>query len=342
MAKLDIDFTLLDESVVRYGFRALMSGGDLEEFKANPVMLLQHNRPTSYAGKDDIMLPIGCWYDIRIEGNKLLAKPDFDDDDELAQRVQKKVEKKYLNAVSVCIDPVAVSDDPALMLAGQTLPTFTKWGILESSIVDIPNCKNALAIRNSAGNRIMLSGTPDQETVDYLKTLSTNNTMDRKLLCAKLGLDENATDAQISDALVAVKLAAANGTELSTENATLKAEVIRLKAEQETAKIESLVDGAIEGMKLTAGDREKYIKLAKADFDTTKEVLDGMKPYQSIETQLSGDNAPNAAELEGMLKLSGKDLYMQGKLERLQAISPEQFKLKYKEAFGVEFPAAGK
>lgn len=339
MAKLDIDFTLLDDSVVRNGFRALMSGGDIEEFKKNPVMLLQHNRPKEYAGADDIMLPIGAWYDIRIDGNKLLAKPDFDDDDELAIKVQKKVEKKYLNAVSVWIDPFTVSDDPATMLPGQTLPTFTKWGILEASIVDIPNCKNALAIRNSAGNRITLSGTLDKATAEYLKTLTTQKTMDRKLLCAKLGLDENATDAQISEKLVADKNAIEASALLATENTNLKTEITRLKTEAETAKVEGLVDAAITASKLTATDREKYIKLAKADFDTTKEVIDGLKPYKSIESQLSA-GGENKAELDELVKLSGKELYVQGKLERLQALSPEQFKLKYKEAFGIEFPSA--
>lgn len=340
MAKLDIDFTLLDDSVVRNGFRALMSGGDLDDFKRNPVMLLQHNRPSEYANTDDIMLPIGAWYDIRIEGNRLMAKPDFDDDDELALRVQKKVEKKYLNGVSVWIDPLSVSDDPDIMLPGQTLPTFTKWGILEASIVDIPNCKNSLAIRNSAGKRITLSGALDKDTVEYLKTLSTKKTMDRKLLCAKLGLNENATDAEISEKLVADKKAVDASTQLSAENANLKTEITRLKTEAETSRVEGLVDAAINANKLTAKDREKYIKLAKADFETTKEVIDGLKPYKSIEAQLSA-GTENKAELDALVKLSGNELYVQGKLERLQALSPEQFKLKYKEAFGVEFPGAG-
>lgn len=344
MAKLDIDFVLMDESVVMYGFRSLMTGAKLDGFKKNPVMLLMHSRALANFNplEDEVVLPIGKWYDIRIEKDKLLAKPDFDDDDPFAIKIQKKVEKGYLNAASIWIDPVATSDDPELAISGQRGPTITEWGVLEASIVDIPNCHNALAIRNSAGKKIALNGNAgeDKEIINYLQTLSTNknNNMDRKLLCAKLGLDENATDAQISDALVAFKLAATNNTQLTTENKNLKDEVIRLKAEQETAKIEALVDGAINATKLTAGVREKYIKLATADFATTKELIDEMQPYKSIEQRLNGSDETNKAELEGLLKLSGHQLYMEGKLERLRDISPEQFKLKYKEAFNCDAP----
>lgn len=347
MAKLDIDFILIDESVVMNGFRALMNGSKLEAFKKNPVMLFMHNRAQAgfNALEDDAVLPIGKWYDIRVQGNQLLAKPDFDDDDDFALKIQNKVEKGYLNAASIWINPIATSEDESLALAGQRGPTITEWGVLEASIVDIPNCQNALAIRNSAGKKIALSGNTgdDTDVINFLKTLSTdkNKNMDRKLLCAKLGLEENATDAQISDALVAMKLAATNGTQLSAENKTLKDELIKLKADQEKAKIESLVDTAIKDTKLTADVRDKYIKLATADFDTTKELIDGMKPYQSIEQKLNA-GSDNKEEVEGLLKLSGHELYMTGKLERLRDLNPDQFKLKYKEAFGVELPEAGK
>ena len=45
-----LTFVLHDESVNTYGFRMLTSGANLEEFKKNPVMLLNH---------DDYSLPIG-------------------------------------------------------------------------------------------------------------------------------------------------------------------------------------------------------------------------------------------------------------------------------------------
>lgn len=48
------------------------------------------------------------------------------------------------------------------------------------------------------------------------------------------------------------------------------------------------------------------------------------------------------AELAELLKFSGSELYYNGKLERLKELSFSHFKVKYKEAFGVEYtgPAA--
>lgn len=165
--------------------------------------------------------------------------------------------------------------------------------------------------------------------------------MDTKFLAAKLGMSDTATETEIAAKLSAVLMANKNAETLKTENDTLKNEVIKLKADQDNAKIETLVQGAIDAKKLIAGDKERYVKLAKADFDTTKEIIDAMKPYDGMESRLKGggDSETNALELEQLLKLSGKELYMQGKLERLQALSEPHFKLKYKEAFGVDYKA---
>lgn len=337
MAKLNIDFILIDESVVMNGFRALMKGAQLASFKANPVMLFLHNRATGDNATELVILPIGKWYDIRIDGNKLLAKPDFDDNDEFALKIQSKVDGGYLNGASIWLDPLAASDDSALMLPGQLGPTITKWGVLEASIVDIPNCRNALAIRNSAGKKIALSADTDSEINNYLKSLIPKKSKMLKLLAVKLGLPDTATEEEVANKLAAVQSEAANVLSFKTENQQLKDKIVELNAAATSAKVEALIDGAISANKLAAGDREKYLKLAKADFDTTKELIDGMKPYKSIETQLSATTESNAGELAELTKLSGTDLWKQGKLERLQKLSAEQFKLKYKEAFGVEY-----
>ena len=330
------------------GFRALMSGAKLEGFKANPVMLLMHNRATPGllgAIDNDVMLPIGMWYDIRVEGNKLLAKPDFDDADPFAQKVQSKVEGGYLKGASIWIEPTKASDDAQLRLTGQSGPTVTEWGVLEASIVDIPNCRNSLAIKNSSGNKIVLSGNAgaDKEANEFLLSLiDKKNTMDKTLLCATLGLDANATDAQITEKLAALQTASVESVQLTAQNKTLGDEIVRLKKEATDKAITDLVDGAVTAKKLAAGDREKYVKLATADFATVKELIDAMKPYESIESKLSGTGKTSTEQLElaELLKLSAEEMYMTGKLSRLKELDIEQFKLKYKEALGVEFKEA--
>jgi hypothetical protein len=349
MARLDIDFILIDESVVQYGFRVLMAGLDLEGFKKNPVMLFMHSRAESGclsgALDKDAVLPIGKWYDIRKDGDKLLAKPEFDDDDDFAQRIEKKVKKGYLNAASISLEPIAVSDEEDLKLAGQRGPTVTKSSIGEASIVDMPNCKNALAIRNSAGRNITLSASEEStEALSYLTSLIQTDNMDRKLLATKLGLPENASDADISAKLTAVMGEAAKITDINAEVVKLKGDKQELETklsglenEAKEAKVNNLVDGAIAAKKLTAADRDKYVKLAKADYETTKELIESMKGFDGLQNTLSGSSSDtNNVELQELVKLTGRELYMQGKFERLQQLSAAHYKVKYKEYFGSE------
>jgi hypothetical protein len=232
------------------------------------------------------------------------------------------------------------------MLPGQYLPTFTKWGLLEASIVDIPNCRNSLAIRTAAGKKIKLGADVNEPDLkEYLNTITKHKTQNmevvKKLVCEKLGLDENSSDTVIGEKLSAVLGAQTENTKLAAENIRLSTALVNFQKEAGEKKVTDLVDAAVDAKKLAAGDRDRYVKLATADFETTKEVLDAMVPYESIETKLgaTGHTATDKLELDGLVKLSGHELYMGGKLERLRALDEEQFKLKYKEALGIEYKA---
>lgn len=338
LMKLDIDFILIDESEVMNGFRVLMSGAQLDTFVANPVMLFMHNRPSSIFGADDnVILTIGKWYDVRVQGSQLLAKPDFDDEDEFAQKIQNKVQKGYYNGASIWLNPIATSDDQADMLPGQSGPTVTKWSLFEASIVDIPNCQNALAIRDSEGTLLQLSERNhknDEKVISYLKTfLPKNNTdMDLKEIALKLGLQETATDAEVNSKLTAMSDNATKLAALQTQNQNLQNEIDQLKINSEKLRNEGLVDGAIKAKKVVAGDRDKYVKLAAADFETTKALLDGMKGYESVEGKLG---AGNNAQLEWLSK-SWDELDKDNKLAILKTNFPDDYKRKFKEKFGVE------
>ena len=87
-----LTFVLHDESVNTYGFRMLTSGANLEEFKKNPLMLLNH---------DDYSLPIGRWENIRVEGGKILADAVFDEGDARAAEVKRKVENDFIRMASI-------------------------------------------------------------------------------------------------------------------------------------------------------------------------------------------------------------------------------------------------
>lgn len=84
-----------------------------------------------------------------------------------------------------------------------------------------------------------------------------------------------------------------------------------------------MVDEAIRTGTLKKEDKEVYTRLAVSDFDTTKEVI-----YCTHS---------NSLELDELLKLSGYQLYMTGKLERLKELSEDYFKLKLKELDKFDF-----
>ena len=85
-------FVLHDESVNTYGFYMLTAGCDLEAFRRNPIMLLNH---------DDWAAPIGKWANVRIEGDRILADAVFDMGDPRAAEIARKVKEGFLSACSV-------------------------------------------------------------------------------------------------------------------------------------------------------------------------------------------------------------------------------------------------
>lgn len=155
-------------------------------------------------------------------------------------------------------------------------------------------------------------------------------------LMATLGLTAD-SDQSAAEAVIATMAAKAAKVEtLNAELTTAKETIQSFEANAVNAKAEKLVDDAIAARKIVAGDREKYLRLAKADFEGTESLVNDLKPYMSIADQItSGDS--NAAELAELVKMSGRDLHMKGKFERLKQLNMAEFKNKYKEYFGQDY-----
>lgn len=157
-------------------------------------------------------------------------------------------------------------------------------------------------------------------------------------LMATLGLTAD-SDQSAAEAVIATMAAKAAKVEtLNAELTTAKETIQSFEANAVNAKAEKLVDDAITARKIVAGDREKFLRLAKADFEGTESLVNDLKPYMSIADQItSGDS--NAAELAELVKMSGRDLHLNGKFERLKQLNIAEFKNKYKEYFGSEYKA---
>lgn len=143
MPKSTKKFILSNSEKNQHGFILLTSGADLSQFKKNPIMYWMHQYPDN--NSDNAAMPIGFWSDISIEGDNIVAYPNFDDNDELALKIYNKVEHGTLRACSV-----GASVDKSSLTEVNGVPTYTKWLMLECSIVDRGANPNAVVLSFSS------------------------------------------------------------------------------------------------------------------------------------------------------------------------------------------------
>lgn len=318
-------FTLHDESVNTYGFRMLTSGANLAEFRKNPVMFLNH---------EDHELPIGRWENIRIEQGRILADALFDEEDPRAQQVKAKVDKGFLRAASVGTwAPEEFSDAEDLKFPGQTGPTITRWTLREASVVTIGANHNALAMYDrSTGTRIDL--VDSKSLVRLMDTTTTkHNTNMFKTLKSILRLQDATSD---EDVMTAVKDAVAEKERLEAENKSLKDAADKAAAErrqQQQVEATALVDAAVRDGRINAPGREGFLKFFDRDFEAAKASLEAIPARPSIAAQVGKNDTVDLKDFAG----SWDELFRADRLQELKDKSPELFKQKFKERFGVDY-----
>lgn len=321
-------FTLHDESVNTYGFRMLTSGSNLEEFKKNPVMLLNH---------DDWSMPIGRWEDIRIEGGRILADAVFDEDDPRAAEVMRKVDEDFIRMASIgAWPPEETSDAYDLMLPGQTGPTVTRWTVREASIVTIGANHNALAFYDRKDGKIisMDKGADLVRLMDEHSHNQKRNKMGK--LTELLNLRDDANEQSIADAVSSI---IKDRDRLKSENKTLSDAIDRINTEKkESQKKEAveLVDAAIRDGRYDAKGRDSLLALFDKDFAGAKAMLESIPARKSVQAQIQSAAGSENTELADLSKMSWNELDKGEKLARLKDLSPEIYRSKFKERFGVE------
>lgn len=325
-----ITFILHDDSVNTYRFRMLTAGANLDEFRRNPVMFLHHN---------DYDLPIGRWENIRVEGSQILADAVFDELDDQAMKVKGKVDRGFIRMASIgAWAPEEKTEDPAMMLPGQTGPTVTKWTVREASIVAIGANHNALRLYNrSTGELIDLSDTDAvPRLMDDLPIKKNDNMSTLKTI---LNLQDNASDADIETAVQNLQqenesLKQANAT-LEDENKRLKDEANNAEAQRQQAqKAEAvqLVDAAVRDGRLDASGKDAFIALFDADFERAKATLNAIPKVKSVVSQIE----ESQVELKDFVSKSWNELDRAGLLPKLKDAAPEIYAQKFKAEFGTE------
>lgn len=325
-----ITFILHDDSVNTYRFRMLTSGANLDEFRRNPVMFLHHN---------DYDLPIGRWENIRVEGSQILADAVFDELDDQAMKVKGKVDRGFIRMASIgAWAPEEKTEDPAMMLPGQTGPTVTKWTVREASIVAIGANHNALRMYNrSTGELIDLSDT--DAVLRLMDDLSIKKNDNMSTLKTILNLQDNASDADIE---TAVQNLQQENESLKQTNATLEDENKRLKDEADKAETQrkemqkteavKLVDAAVRDGRLDASGKDAFIALFDTDFERAKATLNAIPKVKSVVSQIEEQQV----ELKDFVSKSWNELDRAGLLPKLKDAAPEIYAQKFKAEFGTD------
>ena len=317
-------FVLHDESVNTYGFRMLTSGANLEEFKKNPVLLLNHS---------DYTLPIGRWENIRIEGTQILADPVFDLNDPQGREAERKVREGFLRAASIgAWPPEEKSTDPALMLPGQSLPTVTKWTVREASICTIGANHNALAFYDRATEQLINMSVQDA-VVKLMDNIHSPNST-RMTLNQILNLADTASEA---DQQAAVRNLQADNERLKGENKTLSDAIDKVnqqKKEAQKAEALALVDAAVKDGRISASGKVTFIALFDKDFESAKLTLSAITPRQSVHRQMNTGAAAKVELAEYFKSKTWDELDRAGKLLALKDNYPDLYAEKFQERYG--------
>lgn len=321
-------FVLSEESVNSYGFRVLTAGIDLTNFEKNPIMLWNHTR--SYSDKNNVILPIGKWENIRVEEGALKADAVFDKEDEFAASISRKVDKGMINMCSIGFEITEESDSPEHILPGQRRMTVTKCRLREASITDIGSNYNSISLYDKDGKVIELTAGGDCPIGILKDSLIKNNNNEKfdnmKMIALKLGLPETATEAQLIaeiDKLLKVK------EELTTKNETIKNLQEAAKGVEKKA-IQDMVNAAVSCKKLTADKVAHFIQLGEAvGAEKLKATLEAISPAVKPSSFIAASSGSDGKQKK-YSELSSDELI------HLRNNDTNTYKALYKEEFGFE------
>lgn len=305
-------FILSDESVNSYGYRVLTAGMSLSRFKRNPVMLYSH---------DDMVLPIGRWENVRVDGGRILADAVFDEGDDFAVEVKRKVDAGLLRCCSIGFMIKTVAD------GADGVPEVTESELMEGSICAVGSNPNARKLsgmgsgwaagptRLKAGCRCKVThGETDKRmTVNNLKTSNEMNEQEQ----ARMEQLESQV-AQLTQ----------ENQSLTSERDTLR-DTVRAARE---AEIEGLLSAAVQDGRIEESGKEAWRALLTADLENAKKSLQSLHARQSLSAVLE--------EQKGKGEYAGRswdELDKAGLLSGYKQNDPEGFKALYKRTFGVEY-----
>lgn len=299
---------ITNSSLNAYGTRLITAGGDIEQYLRNPVLLYMHRR-------GDV---IGLVKDIKVEGDEITGELVFDEASDLSVKAKKQYEFGSLRMVSAGVDILELSEDPELLVTGQTRPTVSKWKLVEVSLVDIGANDDAITLYRNG--RTLELGKDGYNPLPIINTQTKEPIMELKQLALQLALPENATEEQ-----VLAKIGELNAAKQERDTLRTEKEQLTLSA------ITAAVDAAIGEKRLNADKKQQFIELGKkVGLEDLKSTLAAMAPAQKASNFI---NPASADTVNAYKKLSDVP---SDKLLELRSEDPETYKALYKAEYGVE------
>lgn len=284
---------------------------NVEQYQRNPVLLYMHERGNV----------IGYVKDLKVEDGEVTGELMFDEASELSVRCKKQYEFGSLKMVSAGLDILETSEDPELLVQGQTRPTVTKSKLFEVSLVDVGSNDDAIVLQKD-GKKITLG----KDSECPLPLLNNNNQnqkqMEQKMVAMQLGLPATATEAEINAKLDELKAAKEENERLQQKNAALT-----------LASITAAVEKAVGEKRITPDKKDEFINLGKeVGQEKLESILSAISPQMKLSSVI-GHQGGAATEPTTYKKLSDVP---SGQLTTLRKEQPDEYKRLYKEEYGME------
>jgi ATP-dependent Clp protease protease subunit len=160
-----------------------------------------------------------------------------------------------------------------------------------------------------------------------LTAIGITGATDQTAVDAKIA-DLVAKSAKVDDLTSQLTTATTKLTEKETELATIQATHIK-------AQVSTILSDATREKKITVEMRNVLATQYETNPEGLKALVATLKPFESIvkTTEITDVQKTEVAEL---MKMSGLELFNNGKLDRLKELNADGYKVKYKEAFGSE------
>lgn len=315
-------FILNDDAVQNsYGFFILTSGGKLDRFKSNPVMLSDH------VNKNENV--IGNWKNLEVVNGLIQAEPNFDVDRPIGLEISGQVERDFIKGASMGILP----NWDSLERVGDKL-ILKEWELVEASIVPVPSNRNSIAIYSVDGKLLEESeiqtlclSVASEKPQEKLKINNMKKIILSVACLMALSFKDQPTDGlDVSEVEVKVLGLAAEVSALKAENESLKLAAQTAKdaqAAEAKSRITTKVELGITQGKFAADKKEEMITLGLASESALDTVIGAIAPKANFTAGIvvpGGNGAAVVATMEDFQKLS-LDAQLSFKNE-----SPEEYK----------------